>query len=334
MTRTDTLSDLSVFVAVASLGSFTAAAEQLGMSKSQASKCVARIEQTLGARLLQRTTRRLRLTEAGSTLFDSGKRALAEIDEAQMAVSRLQREPRGTLVVGASIAFGSVQLPSVLRELAAKYPQLAVDLRLEDRHIDLVREGVDVAIRITADAMDSSLVYRRLGRNRQVVCASPAYLESRGTPLTPHDLTQHECIAHTQRATPRTWQFTTPGGGRTTATIDGRIAISGSLAVRQAALEGMGVIELNSYLVGPEIAAGRLVRLLPGYEPRELSFYAVYPQRRYLAPKVRVFVEALLARMSPEPVWDAFLGIASTPRHAAKAGAALSATASARASPR
>lgn len=334
MTQGDTLSDLSVFVAVADLGSFTAAADRLGMSKSQASKCVARIERALGARLLQRTTRRLRLTESGSTLFESGKRALAEIDEARLAVSRLQGEPRGTLVVGASIAFGSVQLPSVLQELAAKCPQLAVDLRLEDRHIDLVREGVDVAVRITAEARDSSLVYRRLGRNRQVVCAAPAYLERRGTPLTPQDLSHHECIAHTQRATPRTWQFTTPGGGRTTATINGRFAISSSLAVRQAALEGLGVIELNSYLVGPEIAAGRLVRLLPDYEPRELSFYAVYPQRRYLAPKVRVFVDALLARMSPEPVWDAFLRLPRAARHAARPAPALSSPARGRASPR
>ena len=330
MTRTGTLSDIAVFVTVVDLGSFTAAADRLGVSKSQASKCVGRIEQTLGARLLHRTTRRLRLTEAGSTLYESSKRALAEIDDAQIAVSRLQGEPRGTLVVGASTAFGSAQLPSVLRELAAQYPQLAVDLRLEDRHIDLVREGVDVAVRITAEVQDSTLVYRRLGRNRQVVCASPEYVEKHGSPLTPQDLAHHDCIAHTQRATPRTWHFTAPGGGRMAVNINGRIAANNSLAVRQAALEGLGIIELNSYLVGPEIAAGRLVRLLPQYEPRELSIYAVFAQRRYLAPKVRVFIDALLARMTPEPVWDAFLGAAAKTEKSRK----LNATAEESTSPR
>ncbi len=303
----DTLSDICVFVAVVDHGSFTGAADKLSFSKSQVSKCVTRLERALGARLLNRTTRRLHLTEAGATLYESSKPALAEIEDAQLAVSHLQGEPRGTLVVSASIAFGTVQLPATLAELTQRYADLSVELRLEDRHVDLVREGVDVAVRITAAPRDSGFVYRRLARNRQVVCAAPAYLERRGIPRPPQDLAGHDCIAHLQRSTPRTWHFTGPLGEPVSVDISGRIAVSNALAVRQAALEGMGVIELNSYLVGPEILAGRLTRLLDDYEPQELSIYAVFAQRRYLAPKVRVFVDSLLARMTPEPAWDAFL---------------------------
>ena len=307
MASPETLADLAVFVAVARTGSFTAAANALEISKSQVSKCVNRLEEVLGARLLQRTTRRLRLTEAGSTLYETSQRALQSIEDAQLAVSNLQGAPRGVLKVSASIAFGSAQLPAVVARLTQQYPDLGVELLLEDRHVDLLQEGVDVAVRITGDPPDSALVYRRLGPNRQVVCASPRYLERRGVPGTLDELASHECIAHLQRSTPRTWHFTAPGGGKASVDIRGRIAITSSLGVREAALEGLGIIELNSYLVGPDIQAGRLVRLLPAYEPKELSVYAVFPQRRYLAPKVRVFIDAMLERMTPQPAWDGFL---------------------------
>jgi DNA-binding transcriptional LysR family regulator len=188
-----------------------------------------------------------------------------------------------------------------------------VNLLLDDRHVDLVREGVDIALRITGDPPDSSMVYRRLGPNRQVVCASPGYLERRGVPKTPQDLSSHECIAHMQRSTPREWHFTTPSGGKTSVQIGGRIAVTNALAVRACALEGLGVIELNSYIVAADISAGRLVRLLDGYQPKELSVYAVFPQRRFLAPKVRVFIDAMLACMTPEPFWDSLPAPASAP---------------------
>jgi DNA-binding transcriptional LysR family regulator len=301
------LSDMAVFVAVVRRGSFSAAADQLDVSKSQVSKCVSRLEQALGARLLQRTTRRQRLTEAGSTLYEASVGALDAIDVAQVAVSRLQGAPRGTLKVSASIAFGSTHLPGIVSALLQRNPELSVELLLEDRHVDLVREGIDVAVRITVDAPDSGLVFRRLAPNRQVVCAAPSYIQRRGLPRTLQDLAAHDCIAHTQRGTPRTWHLTAADGSQAAVQINGRLAISNALAVRQAALEGLGIVEINSYLVGADIEAGRLVRLLPQYRPKELSFYAVYPARPHLAPKVRVFVEAMLERMAPEPGWDAFL---------------------------
>ena len=307
MARAETLSDISIFVTVVDAGSFTLAADRLELSKSQVSKCVNRLESNLGARLLNRTTRRLRMTEAGTTLYEKSKQALEQIDDAQSAVSRLQKAPRGTLVVSASIAFGTVQLPAIVRELNERFPDLSVELRLEDRHTDLVREGIDVAIRITEEARDSTLVYRRLGRNRQVVCASPDYTARHGAPRIPQDLASHQCIAQTQRATPRTWHFTAIDGSKLSVDVPARVSISSALAVREAALQGVGIVELNSYLVGPDIAAGRLVRLLPEFEPKELSIYAVFPQRRYLAPKVQVFLDAIAARMTPEPAWDGFL---------------------------
>jgi DNA-binding transcriptional LysR family regulator len=307
MSRPETLSDLAVFVAVVSAGSFTSASEKLDLSKSMVSKCVNRLESSLGARLLHRTTRRLRLTEAGAALYETSASALSVIEDAQLAVSNLQGTPRGVLKVSASLAFGTVVLPGLVRELTREHPDLAVNLLLDDRHVDLVREGIDIALRITGEAPDSSMVYRRLGPNRQVVCAAPDYLERRGVPKTPADLASHECIAHSQRTTPREWHFTSPTGGKVSVRINGRIAVTNALAVRACALEGLGIIELNSYIVGADITAGRLVRLLDGYRPKELSIYAVFPERRFLAPKVRVFIDAMLARLAPEPFWDSFL---------------------------
>ncbi len=316
MDSPETLGDIAIFAAVVGEGSFTRAAAKLELSNSQVSKCVNRLERTLGARLLHRTTRRLRLTEAGAALYENSSSALAAIEEAKLAVSKLQGAPRGRLRVSSSTAFGTMQLPGVVRDLAAQHPELEIELVLEDRHVDLVREGIDVAIRITGEAPDSGLVYRRLAPNRQVICASPAYIERRGLPRTPGDLASHDCIAHSARSTPRVWHLTGPDGEQVSAKINGRPSINSALAVRQAALEGLGIIELNSYLVGDDIVAGRLVRLLPQYRPKDLHIYAVYPERRFLAPKIRAFVDAMLARIAPEPPWDAFLNLPERTRKA------------------
>jgi DNA-binding transcriptional LysR family regulator len=316
MDSPETLADIAIFAAVVREGSFTRAADKLELSTSQVSKCVNRLERNLGARLLHRTTRRLRLTEAGSALYENSSSALAAIDDAKLAVSKLQGAPRGKLKVSSSTAFGTMQLPRIIRDLSAQYPELEIELLLEDRHVDLVKEGIDVAIRITGEAPDSGLVYRRLGPNRQVICASPDYIGRRGLPRTPDDLATHDCIAHSARATPRIWHLTGPDGGQISVPINGRPTINSALAVRQAALEGLGIIELNSYLVGDDITAGRLVRLLPQYQPKELNFYAVYAERRFLAPKIRVFVDAMLARIAPEPPWDAFLNLPEKTRTA------------------
>jgi DNA-binding transcriptional LysR family regulator len=309
MDSPETLGDIAIFVAVVREGSFTRAADKLALSTSQVSKCVVRLERSLGARLLQRTTRRLHLTEAGSALYENSATALATIEDAKLAVSKLQGAPRGKLKVSSSIAFGAMQLPAVIGDLTVQYRDLEIELVLEDRHVDLVSEGIDVAIRITGEAPDSGLVYRRLAPNRQVVCASPAYIARRGLPRIPTDLASHDCIAHSARTTPRIWHLIGPDGGHVSVVINGRPTINSALAVRQAALEGLGIVELNSYLVGADITSGRLVRLLPQYQAKELHIYAVYAERRFLAPKIRVFVDAMLARIAPAPPWDTFLNL-------------------------
>lgn len=306
MRHPEFLSDLAVFVAVTDAGSFTSASDKLELSKSMVSKCVNRLEATLGAQLLHRTTRRLSLTEAGTALYETSRGALSAIEDARLAVSKLQGAPRGLLKVSASPAFGAIVLPGVVAALVNEYPQLSIELLLEDRHVDLVREGVDAALRITGEPPDSSMVYRRLGPSRQVICASPAYLKKFGTPRTPQDLEAHRCIAHTQRTTPRVWHFVSRSGAKASVQIDARIAVTSSLALRSCALEGLGIVEVNSYIVGADIVAGRLKRLLEGFEPKELSIYAVFPERRYLAPKVRVFVDAMVGLMTPRPHWDSF----------------------------
>jgi DNA-binding transcriptional LysR family regulator len=316
MDNPETLADIAIFAAVVREGSFTRAADRLELSTSQVSKCVNRLERALGARLLQRTTRRLRLTEAGSALYENSSPALAAIEDAKLAVSKLQGAPRGRLKISSSTAFGTMQLPQIIAQLNQQYPELDIELVLEDRLVDLVREGIDVAIRITGEAPDSGLVYRRLAPNRQVMCASPAYIEKRGLPRTPADLAAHDCVAHSARTTPRLWQLVGPEGEQVSVQINGRPTINSALAVRQAALEGLGIIELNSYLVGDDIVAGRLVRLLPQYRPKGLHIYAVYAERRFLAPKIRVFVDAMLARIAPEPPWDAFLNLPERTRTA------------------
>src|SRR5688572_14992757 len=246
MDSPETLADIAIFAAVVREGSFTRAADKLELSTSQVSKCVNRLERSLGARLLHRTTRRLRLTEAGSALYENSSTALAAIEDAKLAVSKLQGAPRGKLKISTSTAFGTMQLPQIIAELNKQYRELDIELVLEDRLVDLVREGIDVAIRITGEAPDSGLVYRRLAPNRQVICASPAYIEKRGLPRTPADLATHDCIAHTARTTPRLWHLAGPEGEQVSVQINGRPMINSALAVRQCAPECPGILELNS----------------------------------------------------------------------------------------
>jgi DNA-binding transcriptional LysR family regulator len=287
------LADLPVFIAVAECGSFTSAAQRLGMSKSQASKCVGRLERSLGVRLLQRTTRRLRLTEAGETLHRAGRTALASIEEAQAAVSAQQHQLRGVLRVGASVSFGATQLPAVVRVLSRRYPDLRFDLVLDDDATDLVASGLDVAIRISEKLPDSSAVFRRVGPQPRVTCASPAYLDSRGAPREPADLQAHDCIIHSKLANAQRWPFLAPGGRRTEQPIQGRVTVNSILALREMALAGLGIVQVSRSLVIDDLRAGTLHEVLADYPVPSLSVFARYPARKLLPPKTRVFIDAL-----------------------------------------
>jgi DNA-binding transcriptional LysR family regulator len=297
------LSDIAVFVRVVDSGSFTAAAARLDLSKSVVSKQVTRLEEQLGARLLNRTTRRLSLTEVGRVLYERSRKGLAEIEEATFEVSRLQDVPRGTLKLNAPMSFGILHLAPAMPEFLRRYPELKVDMNLDDRQLDVIEEGFDVSVRI-AELPDSSLVARRVAPCRHVVVAAPSYLARHGTPRTPEDLRDHNIVTYRYQDSALEWHFRTPEGKSTSVAVSGSLAMNNSLALRAALLDGVGITRTPTFVVGQDIKEGRLVALLRDHEPPEISIFLVYPQRRHQSPKVRAFVDFIAERISEAPVWD------------------------------
>ena len=299
-------SSLSVFVRIAETGSFSAAARDLGVSKSAASKKVAALEERLGARLFNRTTRRLSLTEVGAAFLERAQRILAELQEAEAAVSMLTAEPRGTLWVNAPMSFGILHVAPALPGFMAKYPELVVSMDLNDRRVDLVEEGYDLALRI-ADLPDSSLIARRLVPARQVVCASPDYWARRGTPVHPRDLGGHNCLIYTYLSSVNEWRFR-DGDRSLSVRIDGTLRANNGDVLRQAAIAGLGVYLGPTFIVGEDLRAGRLVAALEPFAEDALSVYAVYPHRRHLSAKVRAFIDYLAGYLGSQPYWDRGIG--------------------------
>ena len=299
----DPLSDIAVFVQVVRAGSFTAAAEKLDLSKSVVSKYVTRLEDRLGARLLNRTTRRLSLTEAGQAFFERSQRALGEIEEAEAEVSRLQGEPRGELRLSSPMSFGILHVAPLLPAFQARYRELSVDVVLDDRKTDLVDEGFDLAIRI-GDLPDSSLVARRLGPCRHVVCGSPEYFARNGVPQSPEDLADHPALTYRYQDAPAEWRLVDGDGNYHRVVIDSRLQMNNSLALREALLKGAGVTLTPTFVVGSDIKAGLLMAVLTEYRALEVSIYAVYPQRKHLSPKVRAFIDYLSEQIDDPPYWE------------------------------
>lgn len=300
----DSLSDVAVFVQVVESGSFTAAADRLRVSKSVVSKYVTRLEDRLGARLLNRTTRRLSLTEVGSVFYERSREGLSTIEEAEQEVSRLQSRPSGTLRLNTPMTFGVMHVAPALPAFMKAYPDVAVDVSLDDRKVDVIEEGFDLSVRIS-ELPDSSLVAKRLASCRHVVVASPAYLEAHGTPRRPEDLIGHNVISYRYQESALNWHFRGPDGKPVSMPVSGSLQMNNSLALREAMLAGVGIARTPTFVVGEDIRSGSLVPLLPGYEALELSIFLVYPQRRHLSPKVRAFIEFMAARISDPPYWDA-----------------------------
>jgi DNA-binding transcriptional LysR family regulator len=296
------LDDLALFAQVVEAGSFSAAARHLGLSKSAVSKRLGRLEERLGVRLLHRTTRRLSLSEAGRTLYEHAHQAVAAAQAGEEAVARLQERPRGVLTVNAPVSFGSLHLAPVISRFLAAYPEVSVDMTVDDRVLDLVESGFDVAVRI-AELPESSLIARRLAPARHVVCAAPSYLERWGEPRTPADLAQHNCLTYAYSRHGPEWPFDGPGGPESVR-VGGNLQVNHGDGLRTAAVAGLGVALLPTFIVGDDLRAGRLRPLLPGHRTRELSIYAVYPERRHLPAKVRAFVDFLVATFAGQPYWD------------------------------
>jgi DNA-binding transcriptional LysR family regulator len=298
----DTIDGMRTYVAVVSDGSFSRAAERLGMSPQLVSKYVARLESRLGARLINRSTRRLSITEVGQAYFERCKDVLADIDEMESAVGDAAAAARGTLRINAPMTFGTMHLSRAIAEYQCRQPEVSVDLTLDDRVVDIVSEGYDVAIRI-GRLRESSLVARKLAPVRLVVCGSPDYLAERGVPDTPQDLKDHECLRYTLSSDPDRWEFR-HGDGAYAAKINGSFLANNGDAIRLAALAGNGLALQPMFIVGDDIRAGRLQVALQDYEVEPMGVYAVYAHRQYLSGKVRTFVDFLGGYFGSPPYWE------------------------------
>ncbi|WP_437300205.1 LysR family transcriptional regulator [Sorangium sp. So ce426] len=301
----DRLTSMAVFTKVVATGSFSKAGRELGLSPAGVSNHIRALEDWLGARLIHRTTRRLSLTEAGEALHERCARILAEVEEAQAAAGALHEAPRGRLRISVPITFGVRHLAPVITDYLLAYPEVAVDVSLNDRKVDLLEEGFDLAIRIGA-LPDSSLAARRIAPSRSVLCASPAYVERRGAPAEPADLERHECLEYMYRATPGQWRFRGPGGEEVSVRVRGRLTATNGEMLRVAMLSGLGIGVAPTFIAGEDLAAGRLVPLMPRYALEEVGIHAVYPQGRHLSAKVRTFIDFVVSRFGQEPAWDAW----------------------------
>ena len=302
LTVTDTLTGMRVFTAVVDTGSFARAAEKLDLSRGMTSRYVAQIEAQLGVRLLNCTTRRLSLTEAGSDYYQRATQVLALVEEAERAASRGAVEPRGTLRVNTSVAFGARHLGAAIAAYLQRYPQVKVDLTLNDRVVDLVEEGFDVGVRI-AGRIDPGLVARPIARARMVACASPAYLRRSGMPRSPADLVRHNCLTYAYAGVQNEWHFTR-GRREQTVRVGGNLHANNGNILSLAAANDLGVTVQPTFLSYELLQAKKLMRIMAGWEADELTIFAVYPSRQFLAPKVRSFIDFMVERFGDNPYWD------------------------------
>jgi len=294
-----------VFSKVVQGGSLSAAARELGISPAVVSRTLAAMEARLGVRLINRTTRSLHLTDEGASYYETCSRILAEIEEADAAAAARRVEPQGMLRVALPASFGLNHIAPLIPRFAARYPKVELALSLSDRSVNLVEEGFDLAIRI-ADLKDSALAARKLAPNRRVVCASPAYLRRHDEPKTPQDLARHNCLIATwEQGMAMTWEYKTPAGKRGSVRVTGRYACDNWEVLREWAVAGLGVALKSTWDVRKHLEDGSLVPLLPGYDfSSDVGIYAVYPHRRHLPAKTRVFIDFLAESFGPEPYWD------------------------------
>ena len=291
----DCFDGVSLFVAVVEAGSFTSAAERFGQSPSHVSKTISRLETRIGARLLNRTTRTLSLTDAGREYFERCRQMVADATAAEAAAGHGQESPSGSLRVSAPVSFALGHLNDALPDFLARYPDLTADIELNDRMVDLVAEGFDTVIRI-GDLKDSSLVSRRIASSRGLTVAAPDYWDRRGRPAHPSELAGHDCITYSYMARPDQWQYRDPTGGGITVKVTPRIRCNSAELEAGLAAAGLGVTRLPAFACARALSAGRLEPVLEAYEKPEMGIYALYPHRRHLTAKVRVFIDFLVER--------------------------------------
>lgn len=296
------LNDMVTFARVVEASGFSEAARQMGVSKSHVSKAIARLELSLGVRLLNRSTRGLSVTEIGAAFHEHCIRVTEEAAQAAEVVGRLQSEPRGVLRVTAPVAFGRLHVGPAVAEFLSRYPRLKLDMTITDRMVDLVSEGYDVAIRIRREP-SLHVVARELAPVRRVVCATPDYFERRGIPATPQDLAEHNCLHYTHFGTQGEWRFQSPRG-EIVVPVKGTLRIDDDDTLAQAVMSGLGIAMLPTFIIGGELQGGRLQSVLSDYVPLERRIYAVHLPNVRLPVKIRAFVDFLQARFGPTPYWD------------------------------
>jgi len=288
----DRLTSLTTFIRVVDSGGFSAAGRRLNMSTTMVSNHVQALEARLGARLLNRTTRKVSLTEVGKAYYDRATQIIADLEQADDIAGAMQSTPRGTLRIYTATHIVQFVAP-VVAEFLGSYPEVKVDLTIGERTIDLIDEGYDLAIRLTPPP-DSSLIVRSLATWRHVLCCSPAYLEQHGPPRQLAELSEHNCVRHALYPFGDEWRFIDRKGMPASVRVSGNLTSNSGETLRRAALQGVGLCLAAGFLVADDLEAGHLIRLLPEYRPVELSMNAVYPHRHHLSAKVRSFIDRLV----------------------------------------
>ncbi|EYF05647.1 LysR family transcriptional regulator [Chondromyces apiculatus] len=299
----DRLRAFEVFVTVVARGSFTRAAEALDTSPANVTRYVNELEAHLGTRLLNRSSRKLSLTESGEALYERGRAILDEVAEAEAAASSASVQPRGRLRINAPLSFGILHLAPLWPRFMEAHPEVELDVSLGDRVVDLVEEGYDLAIRISRGG-STTHVARKLAASRNVVCASPAYLRRYGRPEVPADLGAHRCVRYTYAAMADEWHFTDEAGKVHVVKVSCVMHTNNGDTARAMALAGQGITWQPTFLIGEDLREGRLVALMPGYRLPDIDVLAIYPSRRHLSAKVRVMVDFLAEAFRGMPPWD------------------------------
>ncbi|WP_245767955.1 LysR family transcriptional regulator [Stigmatella erecta] len=287
------MNDILAFMAVVDAGSFVAGGQALGLTRSAAGKAVARLEDRLGARLLNRTTRTLSLTDEGRLLYERGLQVLAAVDDAEASVAGPAGTPRGLLRLTVPDAFGRLLVLPILKKYLAAWPDVQVEVSFTDRRADIIEEGFDLAVRIGGMSEDTRLVSRVVARYKALLCAAPSYLAVRGEPRNIDALAGHDCLIFSSRTRRQGWRFRADDGSWVKAPGRSRLRMDSGEALRDAAVAGLGIAFLPDFLVAEDVAAGRLRQVLPTLDAGDVEILAIYPTRRLLEPRVRRFIDLM-----------------------------------------
>ena len=298
--------NMGAFIRVVEAGSISGAADRLGVAKSAVSRRLKELEEHLGVELFHRTTRKMNLTDTGRAFYHQSVRIMEDVLEAEHATSQAHGTLKGSLKIALPSTFGLMHMGSAINEFSKAHPQIEFDLDFNDREVDLIQEGFDLAIRI-ANLPDSSLIARRLAPIQTIMCASPSYLERMGSPQTPNELKEHQCLVYSLLHDFEYWNLSDSNGGEIRIKIHPYLKASTGEFLKDAAVEGRGIILVPSFIAYKEMERGTLVPVLKDYKTPQVDAYAIYPQTRHLSQRVRAFVDFLVKRFEGTPYWDACL---------------------------